>query len=225
MRQLQKNPGFAVTSILILALGICATVAIFGFVDMALFKPLPYRDPTRLVVLFESIALGPQYNLSYLDYLDWKKQNKVFNSLDAYNGDRFLLNTSSGAQEVNGAHVSDGFFRTIGVAPVLGRDFRSGEDLPEAPRTVILSYATWQQRFGGRQDILGLPVVLDGVSYTIIGVLPQDFHFAPVGSAEFWKTLHTAGSCEQRRICHNLYGIGRLMDGVSLETASANMTS
>jgi predicted permease len=223
LRQLRKNPGFAFTSILILALGICASVAIFGFVDAALLKPLPYPNSGRLAWVTESVAMIPRADLSYPDYLDWKKQNQVFSSLDIYRGDGFLLTTPSGTEPVDGLRVSDGFFRTLGIAPALGRDFRPGEDLPAAPQTVILSYGTWQKRFGGSKDVIGQPVSLSGVPYTIIGVLPQSFQFAPRGRIEFWATLHPSDSCSLRRSCHPFNGIGRLKDGVSFETARANM--
>jgi macrolide transport system ATP-binding/permease protein len=223
IRQLRKNPGFAVTSILILALGICASVAIFGFVDAALLKPLPYPDASRLAWVTESVQMIPRADLSYPDYLDWKKQNQVFSSLDVYRGDGYLLTAASGTEPVNGLRVSDGFFRTLGIAPALGRDFRPGEDLPEAPQTVILSYATWQKRFGGSKEVIGQAVSLSGVPYTIIGVLPQSFQFAPRGKIEFWTTLHPTDQCSKRRSCHPFNGIGRLKDGVSFETARANM--
>ena len=119
IRQLRKNPGFAVTAILILTLGIGASVAIFGFVDAALIKPLPYKNPSLLVGLFETTPLGPRFHLSYLDYLDWKKFNKVFSSLEAYDNTSLLLNTATGTQQTDGATVSDGFFRMLGVAPVV----------------------------------------------------------------------------------------------------------
>ena len=93
LRQLRKNPGFAATTVLILTLGIGASVAIFSFVDAALIKPLPYKNPSRLVVLFESIPLGPRFHLSYLDYLDWKRENTVFQSLDVYAPYGFMLQT------------------------------------------------------------------------------------------------------------------------------------
>ena len=225
LRQLRSNPGFALTAIVILALGICATVAIFGFVDAALFKPLPYRDTSRLVGVFGRIALGPQFNLSYLDYVDFKKENKVFQSLDVYGGADFLLNTPDGTERTDGAQVSAGFFRTLGVAPVLGRDFLPAEEVPGAARAVILSYASWQKRFGGNSNVLGQTLVLDGEQSTIIGVLPQNFQFALVGPAEFWIPVDPSGNCERRRICHNLKGIARLRDGVSTKTALANMES
>src|SRR5580692_4916907 len=126
LRQLRKSPGFACTAILILTLGMCASVSIFGFVDAALIKPLPYANPTRLVEVTESVAIIPRANLSYLDYLDWKKLNQVFTSMDVHDEADYLLRTPAGTDPVSGARVSDGFFRTLGVTPLLGLDFYSG---------------------------------------------------------------------------------------------------
>ena len=225
IRQLRKNAGFASTAIVILTLGIGASVAIFAFVDAALLQPLPYRDPGRLVNLFESNTLGPKFHLSYLDYLDWQKFNKVFRSVDIYGNNGFNLKTPAGAQRVDGARVSEGFFRTLGVAPVLGRDFHAGEDQPGAPPTVLLNYTTWQKRFGGRPDVLGQTATLDGVSYAIVGVLPREFHFALAEPSEFWTTLRADGSCEKHRGCHNYWGVARLKDGVSAAAALANVVT
>src|SRR5579862_5826908 len=108
LRQLRKNPGFALTAILILTFGIGASVAIFGFVDAALIKPLPYKNSNRLVVLFESIPLGPRFHLSYPDYLDWKKSNTVFQSLDVYAPYGFMLKDTEGTHQADGARVSSG---------------------------------------------------------------------------------------------------------------------
>jgi macrolide transport system ATP-binding/permease protein len=225
IRQLAKNPGFTCTAIVMLALGTGASVAIFGFVDAALITPLPYWNPSRLVHVTERTAQIPRANLSYPDYLDWKRLNTVFRSLDVYSGRGYMLNTPLGAQLVPGARVSDGFFRTLGVTPMLGRDFQPGEDLPGAPRTVILGHAAWQTRFGANPDIVGQTITLSGMPHTIVGVLPTDFQFAPRGRAEFWTTLHAAGSCDTRRSCHNLEGIGRLEDGVSVQAALSAMSS
>src|ERR1700761_7615004 len=224
LRQLRKNPGFAATAILILAMGLCANVAIFAFVDAALIKPLPYLKPSRLVGLFESTPLGSQFHLSYLDYLDWKRLNAVFSSVDAYDSNPLAMRTTEGMEQVDGATVSDGFFRTLGVAPVLGRDFRRGEDLAGSAHLVMLSYATWQNRYGGRQDVVVQSVTLGNLSYTIIGVLPRGFHFAPVGPAEFWTTLQMSPDPNGRGE-HGIAGIARLKDGVSLATRAAAMGS
>jgi macrolide transport system ATP-binding/permease protein len=223
LRQLRSAPVFAIVSILVLALGICASVAIFSFVDAALLRPLPYGNPNRLMFVTESSAPLPRAWLSYYNYLDWKKLNQVFSSLDVYHLTGYLLSTSDNVELVRAVRVSDGFFRTLEVTPVLGRDFQTGEDLPQAPQTVLLSYAVWQNRFGGRKDVLGQSVTLSGVPHTIIGVLPASFQFAPQGSAEFWTTLHESDYCGLHRGCHNLEGIGRLKDGVSIEAARANM--
>ncbi|HEX6773078.1 MAG TPA: ABC transporter permease [Acidobacteriaceae bacterium] len=220
-RQLYRNPGFAATAVFTLALGICASVAIFAFMDATLLRPLPYPDPTRLVSLFESTPSGPRFHLSYLDYLDWKRLNTVFSGLEAYDDTKFLLHTPGGMEPVDSATVSAGFFRTLGVAPVMGRDFRDGEDTANAPWTVLLSYSAWQQRFGGRRDVLGQTITLGTRNATIVGVLPQQFHFAPVGPAEFWTALHR--SPKEDRGEHGLSAIARLKDGISLESASADM--
>jgi macrolide transport system ATP-binding/permease protein len=223
LRQLRKSPGFACTAILVLTLGMCASVSIFAFVDAALIRPLPYPNPNRLVDVTESVAMIPRANLSYPDYLDWKRLNQVFRSMDVYGGTGYLLRTSAGTEPVPGTRVSDGFFHTLGITPVLGRDFYTGEDLPAAPRTVILSYSTWQNRFGGRKDVIGETVALSGILHTVVGVLPIDFQFAPRGKAEFWTTLHASDSCALRRSCHNFNGVARLKEGVTVATALANM--
>jgi len=222
-RQFRRSPSFTCTSVLILALGMGSSLSIFAFVDAALIKPLPYPDPNRLVDVTESVAILPRANLSYADYLDWKRLNHVFTSMDVYRRTGYLLSTATGAEPVPGVTVSDGFFRTLGVAPVIGRDFQNGEDLPEAPRTVLLSYRTWKERFGGRTTVLGESVTLSGIANTIIGVLPREFQFAPKGNAEFWTTLHASDPCGVRRSCHNLVGIGRLKDGIPVATAFADM--
>jgi predicted permease len=223
VRQLRKNPGFTVTAIAMLSLGMCASAAIFAFVDAALLKPLPYKSASRLVGVFESIPLFQYSNLSYADYLDWKKQNTVFSSLEVYHHRSFIQATATGAESRQGARVSDGFFRTLGIAPALGRDFRPGEDLPGAPATVMLSYSAWQQRYGGKEDVLGKSITLNDTPHTIIGVLPREFHFAPAEPAEFWTTINANGACEKRRSCHNLYGVARLKDGVSIQSALADV--
>jgi hypothetical protein len=209
-RQLRKNPAFTITATVMVALGIGASVAIFAFVDAALIKPLPYKDPSHLLFVTETTPEIPQAAISYPDYLDWKKLNKGFDSLDVYTQRGYILNTADSVENVPGARVSDGIFRTLGIAPLLGRDFYAGEDLPAAPNTLILSYASWQKRFGGKQDIIGQAITVDEAPFVIIGVLPQNFHFAPVENAEFWTTLHPTGGCYLRRSCHNLNGVARL---------------
>ena len=220
VRQLRKNPGFAGTAILVLALGMAASVAIFAFVDAALLQPLPYQNPSRLVVAYETTNSCRECNLSYPDYLDWKKTNTSFSSFEAWDASVYLWRGPEGVQAVRSAHVSGGFFRSLGVAAMLGRVFTDTDDTPAAPRTVVLTYGTWQSRFGGRRDIVGQSLILDNAPYSVIGVLPREFHFA-MRAAEFFTTIHDPSRCEQSRGCHDLYGLGRLRDGVSLEAATA----
>jgi len=223
IRQLLKNPGFSVTAILVLALGIGACVAIFGFVDAALLEPLPYVNPGRLMSVNEGSVESPRWPLSYPDYLDWKQLNKSFTSLDVYGGRGYLLRTPSGAEPVHGERVSGSFFQTLGVRPVLGRDFYPNENRPGGPNVVILSYGAWLNRFGARDDAIGQTVDLDKEAYTVIGVLPREFSFAPSGNAEFWVPLNNFSSHEKMRTFYNFWGIGRLRDGVTIQTALAEM--
>jgi predicted permease len=218
-RQMRKNPGFAAIAIFVLTLGIGASVTIFSFVDVALTRPLPYHDPSRLVIVYESNTLGPHFHLSYFDYLDYLHRNKVFQSLAAYGPYGFMLQTPNGPEPAHGARVTAGFFRTLGVSPILGRDFRPDDDQPAAPLVTLISYAAWQRRFAGRADVLGQTVELDGKTTTIIGVLPRDFHFAPAEPSDFWASERPDRECEKSRACHNLLGLARLRPGVSLATA------
>src|SRR5215831_19086050 len=222
LRQLRKNPGFTATAMLMLATGICASVAIFAFVDAALLKPLPYENPVRLVGVYEHASRCERCNLSYQDYLDWKRLNTVFTSLEIYNRNGATLPAASGPRMVPIGRVSAGFFTTLGVKPVLGRDFAAGEDAVGAPRIALLSYGAWQTTYGGRADIVGQNVILDDTPTTILGVLPRDFQFAPTEPAEFWIPLQPTSNCEKRRSCHNLYGVARLKVGTTVETALSN---
>ena len=225
IRQLARNPGFATAAILVLALGIGTGVAIFAFVDAALLEPLPYANPGRIMSVNESDTELPGWPLSYPDFLDWQAQNKSFSSLDIYTGSGYLLRTSSGAEPVQGERVSGGFFRTLGVQPILGRDFNSGEDRPGGPNVVILSYGAWAGRFGARPDVVGRTVDLDNQPYTVIGVLPRSFSFALSGNAEFWVPINVLSPHEHSRTFYSFFGIGRLRDGVTVQSARAEMRS
>jgi predicted permease len=223
LRQLARNQGFAFTAIAVLTLGFGASVAIFAFVDAALIKPMPYADPARLVSVYEVAPSCPLCNVSFQNYLDWKKSDLPFSSLQVWGWASYLVKTQDGTEPVRGARVSDGFYRTLGVKPILGRDFYPGEDLPGAPRTILVSYDTWKKRFGGNSKIVGQPITLSNLAYTIIGVLPQDFHFAPLGKVDFWAALNEPNDCDKRRACHGLFGLARLKDGASLQTAIAGL--
>ncbi len=224
-RQLRKNPGFTATAVIMLGLGMCAGVAIFAFVDAAFLKPLPYEDTDGLIAVYERNSMWPRSNLSYLDYVDWKRMNATLDSLEVFSGAGGILRTGDGVESVSGARVSAGFFSTLGVTPVIGRDFLPGEDAAGAARTALLSYGTWQTRYAGDPAVVGRTVTLNDEPLTIVGVLPRDFHFAPVGRAEFWTPMQPVGSCMERRSCHSIYGLARLRDGVSAEAAEANLVT
>lgn len=231
-RMLRKSPGFAITTILTLSLGIAAAVAIFAFVDPALIRPLPYPNPSCLVGVFETTELGDPYSgYSYPNYLDMVRATSSFSSIAAYTGnDGFTLSNAAGTRLVSGSAVTSDFFRILGVTPILGQDFDplpASGDLLAAPSTVILSYAAWQNRFGAKADVLGQTVTLEGQSYTVIGVLPRNFQFAPVGPVDFWTTLHSysGNDCFQSRGCLALGVIARLKDGVTVPQALSDVRS
>ncbi len=225
LRHLRKAPGFAATALLVLALGIGASVSVFTFVNAALIRPLPYRDPARLAGVFENTASCPQCTLSYFDYQDWKRGgSSVFRSLEIWEASAYLWRSPAGVEALRAGRVSGGFFETLGVTPILGRLFTSADDTPAAPRTVVLPYLTWQRHFGGRADVTGQIVTLDDNTYTVIGVLPRDFQFAP-RAAELWVTIHDPGACERDRSCRPFSGLARLNDGVSIAAAQANTSA
>jgi macrolide transport system ATP-binding/permease protein len=222
-RQIRKNPAFGFTAVFVLGLGIAAAATVLAFVDAALIRPLPYRDQSRLIGVYESSPTYPRSIVSYFDFKDWQRMNSAFSSLDAYalNGN-FTLTASTGLEQVSGTRVSAGFFRTLGVTPMLGRDFLPAEDSDSAAQTVLITYAAWQKRFGGRRDVLGQVLILNGSPTTIVGVLPRDFQFA-LYPGDFYGNLRGTGGCERARGCRNLTPVGRLKDGVSLDRATAQI--
>ena len=227
IRALTTSRRFTTVSVTTLAMGIAASLAIFTFVDAALVRPLPYRDPGRLVHIFDvrQQQVSSQFEASYPDYLDWKRQNAVFDSLAGYRRNQSVLSGLGAPELVSAASVSDTFLQTLGVKPVRGRDFRPGEDLESAPRTVLISYGWWQRRFGGTNDVMGRTLVLDDAPSTIIGVLPANFHFGPVGNPDVWQALHASGPFAQRRNLHWINVIARLKPGISRATAASAMNT
>ena len=143
----------------------------------------------------ESEITSSKVNISYLDYLDWKRLNTVLSSMDVFTGWDALLSTPTGTEPVPAERVSAGFFHTLGVAPILGRDFLLGEDSLSGPNVVVISYGFWQRQFGGNNDAIGQTVKLSGVVHTVIGVLPKDFEFALGNSPEIWAALKPEDEC------------------------------
>jgi putative ABC transport system permease protein len=225
LRMLAKNPGFAAVAVVALALGIGANAAIFSVINAALLRPLPYWQPDRLLTLGESRDPTNEElaDTSYPDYLDWVRQTKSFQSLAAYDNDGFILTGSGSPEVVQAARVTSSFFSTLGVKPALGRDFVSGEDRPNGDKMVILSHNFWKDRFGARSGAVGQTIRLDGQAYTIIGVLPPEFEFAPTHSPPVWVPLSPYGGMAQRRNLRWLMVIGRLRQGSTFAQASAEM--
>jgi predicted permease len=225
LRTLIKSPRFSIVALVTLALGVAASVAIFTFVNATLIQPLPYREPSRLVALNDArnLALMQKFEASYPDFLDWRSKNDVFDALAGYVQTQVGLRGESTPELLAAAKVTDNFFSTLGVRPVVGRDFRPGEDLASAAPTILITYGWWQKRFGGKQEAIGQSLVLEGSPATIIGVLPKNFHFAAVGDPVVWLTTRPRGDALQRRNLHWLNPIGRLRAGVSLEMATAEM--
>jgi macrolide transport system ATP-binding/permease protein len=177
------------------------------------------------VGVFEKTSSFPRSTLSYPDYLDWKRLTTTFSSFDAFKPQGFTLTGDGDAQAIPGARVTGGFFRTLGISPILGRDFAPGEDLPSGPHVALISYGAWQNRFNSDPHVIGRAVMLDGESTTIIGVLPRTFHFSPIEPVDVFKALHPFGECDVRRSCHAMYGIARLKDGIAIQAADADVAS
>jgi predicted permease len=224
LRTLIKSPRFTSIALFTLVLGIAANVAIFTFVDAALIRPLPYRDSSRLVEIFDarSMDVNNRFESSYPDFLDWRAQQQVFDGLAGYGQNEVVLRGGRTPELLPSAAITDNFFQVLGVHPIAGRDFHAGEDLDGAPRMVMISYAWWQKHFGGK-DVIGQMLTLDDQPNEIIGVLPADFHFAPVGDPDVWVTLHATKGLLNRRNLHWLSVIGRLKTGSTQETAGAAM--
>lgn len=228
-RMLAKNPGFTLIAVLTLALGIGANTAIFTVVDAALLRGLPYKDPDRLVQIWETRRLGEikKMDASYPDYLDWGQQPDTVESICGYTGwdGSFTLTGRAEAERIEGARVTASFFSVLGVTPLLGRAFFPEEDKPGAAPTVVINYGLWQRRFGADPKIVGQQIVLDGNGYTVLGVLPPSFQFAPMPKAQIWVPLRPTPFQLNRRFMHWLDVVARLKPGISLAQAQMQMNA
>jgi predicted permease len=225
VRGLRAAPGFTVVVILTLAFGIGANTAIFSVVHAALIKPLPYYEPDRILTLTESRSAtdGRFWNASYPDFLDWRQQSRSFQSLAGFTGGGAVLRGAGEPELLNGASVTPNFFSTLGVKPALGRDFADGEDIPAGPTVIILTHRLWQSRFGEAQNIIGRKLQLDDHSVTVVGVLPPEFEFAPLGPVQYWAPLHMSGDMATRRSLRWISVLGRLAPGATELQARSDM--
>jgi putative ABC transport system permease protein len=175
LRTLGKAPGFTSVAVLTLALGIGANTAIFSIVDGVLLRPLPYRDPARLIALNETTPKVGTVSVSYPDFLDWRAQSRSFSEMAAVYGVGFNLAGINQPENISGEAVSTNFLSLLGVRPLIGRDFDASEEKAGSAPVVLLSYQLWQAKFAGDHNVVGRIITLDGRGFTIIGVLPQDF--------------------------------------------------
>lgn len=227
IRQLRKSPGFAITTILTLALGIGATTSIFSLVNAVLLRPLPFPQQDRLVSLanLDVPAQGaavPEH-LSYPDFLDWRAQQHSFSALASHRDNGATLSGQGDAQQLTSQVVSADFFRVLGAHPMLGRDFSKEDEKPDT-HVVMLSHPLWQSTFGGTRDIVGRSITLDGASYTVAGVMPPNFSF-PIQNppVALWTSMGDDKGFFSQRGADLLEVIGRLNPGVSLPHAKADL--
>jgi predicted permease len=177
-RMLLKQPGFSLIAVLTLALGIGANTAIFSIVNAVLLRPFPYQAPDRLVIILERGSVGSGFSPSYPNFADWREQNTVFDAISAVRQNESFNFTGAGEPErLQGRLVSAEFFSTLGVKPLLGRDFLAEEDRAGASPAVILSYGLWQRRFGNDPSLIGKHLTLNNQNFTVVGITPPNFQF------------------------------------------------
>src|SRR5215472_12893457 len=223
-RVLRKNPGFAAVAILTLALGIGCNTAMFSVINAVLLRPLPFREPDRLIYMLESQpAAGYPVNvLNPQDYLDWKAQNHSLEDAALWDGTQNYNASGAGSPEtVRVTHTEANFFSVLGVQPLHGRAFASGEDTSGNNSVVMLSYSFWQQHYGGREDAIGTKLLLDAQPFTVIGVMPAWFQFP--ARAQLWTPLDMVKERHEERDNHSFHAVGKMRPGVTLEQTRADL--
>jgi putative ABC transport system permease protein len=222
-RQMRRNPGFFAVALAALALGIGANTAIFSAVEGVLLQPLPYADPTRLVMVWEDASyLGFSRNTpAAANYADWRAQNRVFTDMVALRYSNAAFNGDQAPEQALGRGVTPNFFDVLGVQPVVGRPFTAEEDATKR-KVVVLSYALWQRRFGGNPSIVGRSILMDGEATTVVGVMPSSFFF-PDHQTDYWIPAAFTSEDLARRTRHYLEVVARMKPGVTRERAQRDM--
>ena len=228
IRQLRKSPGFAAIVVVTLGLGIGANTAIFSVVNAVLLRPLALKNPDRLVRVWHtppqtSFPGMTTFSVSPANFLDWQKQNHVFEQMAIYGYRTLTLTGGAQAQQVNTTAVSSQFFDMVGVRPLLGRPFSPDEQQPGRSHVVILSHRFWQEHFGSNAGIVGSNILLDGTNYLVAGVMPASFHFPDF--AQIWIPMAWTDQEKLVRGNHNYMVIARLRPGVDLQQAQAEMNT
>jgi putative ABC transport system permease protein len=227
-RILLRNPGFTVTAILLLALGIGANTAIFSVVNAVLLRPLPYQDSSRIMQIWhvpppKSFPGMTLFSVSPANYLDWRSMNHSFEDMAAFGGARFNVGGKERPESIQAAPVAPGFFSTLRVQPILGRGFTPDDDRPGQGHVVVLGNALWRERYGADPGVVGRNIVLDGETYTVIGVMPRTFNFP--SWAQLWTPLAWTDERRAVRGNHNYQVIGRLKPGVDIRAAQAELSA
>jgi putative ABC transport system permease protein len=225
-RGMRTRPGFTLVAVVTLALGIGANTAVFSVVDAALLRPLPYREPDRLVHLWENRPAErfAKSEASYPDVLDIAASSRSLEAIAGYAGGAGMTATGAGRPErLAGTRVPTNFFDVLGVEPAAGRLFAEGDDAAGGEPRIVVDYDLWQRRFGGDPAAIGRSIVLNGTAYTVVGVLPRSFHFAKAQSTEIWLPLVPSANERERRRFHWLKVVGRLAPGATLDEASAEL--
>jgi putative ABC transport system permease protein len=227
LRRLRAAPGFAAVVLLTVALGVGANTAIFSVVNAMLLRPLPYADAGRLVAVWQDHrTLGreqPEWQTPP-DLFDLRKSNRTFEGIVGQSGWGATLTTDAEPVRVPGAAVSHDYFAVLGVPVAQGRGFTAEEDVPDAPRVVVITHRFWNARLGGRPNVLGTTVRINDFPWTIVGVLPQDFR-DPLADPGIYRPLRLAPDGPCGRGCYTLRAVGRLKPGVSLDQAHADVAS
>jgi predicted permease len=225
-RMLARNRGFTVVAVIALALGIGANSAIFSVVNTVLLRPLPYKDPEQLVMVWEEgTPQGqglPINSVSAANYVDWRDQNQVFANMAVIGRVTFNLTGSGEPERLDGRRVSANLFELLGVEPQVGRKFSAEEDSPGANRVVILSHGLWQRRFGAQSDIIGKHLTLSGETREVVGVMPPWFQF-PSRDDQLWVPIAFGPQQAANRGNNSYEVIARLKPGVTREQAEAEM--
>jgi putative ABC transport system permease protein len=224
-RMLWKNPGFTIVAVITLALGIGANTAIFSVVNAVLLRPLPFAEPERLVMVWlkgSEAAGGNRVPLPVADLLDWRAQNRSFESVGAFRTAAYNYIGGESPERVRVADVTANFFTTLGAQPALGRTFQSDEGRPGAQQVVVLSQQFWRKHFAADPQVIGRSINLSGASFTIIGVMPEAFDY-PEREVELWIARQL--QAPNRRGPFVLRSVARLKPGVTLPQARAEMNS
>jgi putative ABC transport system permease protein len=221
LRLLRKSPTFAVTAIVVLALGIGATSAIFTVVNAVLLRPLPFAEPDRLVMVWEHQQFGKANVIQTQNFLDWRARNKSFSQISAIYNVSMNLSGDGEPVQIPGLRITAGFFEILRAAPIVGRTISTNDDIPGAPGVCVLSYGLWQRRFGGRLDVLGKKIELEGAPVEVIGVMPDGFAY-PTMRADLYAPMRL-DPAQAARDGRNYQSVARLKPGISLTQAQADM--